>query len=134
MAGIVALIPDAYHSDLEAALTAVKGQLYTLIVKVTTEENPTWETPATHWHMNDESAVPADATLYAACKLGDIPEVDQLNGNPILWGQNGLISLAAAEAAFAQMQWQMNDSEVSPVTFVENFLRDLNLRLVPGFL
>jgi hypothetical protein len=117
MPSIFGMIPDALRSDLDAALSAVKGDTYALIRRVTTDAPATSSSPVTDWIMYDAAANPADAVLYSECKAGNLPETDQLNGNPIDWDAAGLTEQAAI-TAFAAFQFWLNDSEIDPQTFV----------------
>lgn len=127
---LVAMIPVAKKADLEAALSAIKADQFNLTRPVTDDLPATTSSPVTDYLMNDESAVPADATLYADCKAGSIPGVD-VNDQSIIWGEGGLPTSEDAAAAFAQLEWQLNDSAVPTGTFVADFLENLERDFKP---
>lgn len=70
------------------------------------DDTATPETTPTGYYQYDATA---DSDLVAALQAlvgGDVPGLDQ-NGNPILWGENGVITQAAAIAAFANENVQI---------------------------
>lgn len=56
-----------------------------------TEATP--ETPPTHWLMSDAGSQSDMVTAWQAMANGDLPQIDGV------WGENGIISAAAAMAA-----------------------------------
>ena len=128
---IFATIPAAVRDDFNAALSAVKGEQYAFIRRVTDDLPATISSPLTAWAMYDDTANPADAALYSSCKAGNFPEVDQKNGNPIGWGEDGLIALVDAEAAFAQLEYWLNDSEMSPSAFATMIMAQQGIDYIP---
>ena len=58
----------------------------------------TWETPATHYLMMDMGAQQADVNVWSAmAQSNDLPPLP----NGTVWGENGVISAADAQAAIS---------------------------------
>lgn len=114
---ILAWVPVAQSTNIDAALTAVKGQQYNLTINLTTDNPAVYESPLVYKGMHDAGGNPADSSLYSTCKAGTLPSVDQKWGNPITWGENGVISEEDALAAFATLTVYTKDSEEDDTTF-----------------
>ena len=110
---IFAFVPASAKSNLDAAMSAVLAGQRAFVIPL----GATIAGPATHFGMYDETTrAPANAVLFSACKAGDVPDED-VNGDPIAWGEDGILSLVDAQAAFATLQYWLNDSDVPPHVF-----------------
>jgi hypothetical protein len=58
------------------------------------DPNATWETPATHYMMQDMSATDTLVASWQAACNGDLPDI-----GTNVWGQNGIISSIDAQTA-----------------------------------
>lgn len=111
---IFAFVPSASKLNLAAALSAVMGRQMGFLIRLTAKETPT--AAPTHFGLYDEGGTAEDALLYSTCKAGTLPIADK-NGLPIAWGEDGLLSIEDAAAAFATLQLWLNDSDVQPPVF-----------------
>lgn len=57
------------------------------------DANATWQTPATHYLMQDMSATDSDVAEWQALCSGDLPPITGT------WGEDGIISAEDAQAA-----------------------------------
>lgn len=71
-----------------------------------------------------------DALLYDTAKDGSLPNVD-VNGDPINWGVGDVIGAADALAAFADMQFWLNSSDMQPPDFAAAIMGQAGLSYVP---
>lgn len=130
MSQIYAIIPTAQQSDLNAFFVAYGWGTGTFGQPLTTDNPATYTSPATHWHSYNASAAPQDFSLFSLAKAGTLPEND-MNGNPIAYGVGGVVSEAAALAAFAELQLWANDSDEEPWTFAAQRRAALGLSVIP---
>ena len=85
----------------------------------------TYETPATHYMMQDMSATDADVLLWTGMKAGILPDT-------VEWGEEGIISEQDAIAACAAMNLYcaVQDFEL-PRDWCKRELNGLGLMFVP---
>lgn len=81
-------------------------------------------TPTGYYQYDASASSDLVATLQAIAG-GDVPGLD-INGNPILWGQGGIISQADAIAAFADNKVQIISAVGVPSNLLESW-RDENV-------
>ncbi len=130
MSQIYGIISTAHQADLNAFFVAYGWGADTFGEKLTTDNPATSSSPATHWHSYNASAAPMDYSLFSLAKAGTLPEND-VNGDPITYGVDGVVSEAAALAAFAALQLWANDSDESPYTFTGQRRAAMGLSVVP---
>lgn len=80
------------------------GGFGVVLIGINDTDIPT-ATPTGYYQYDASASSDLVATLQAIAG-GDVPGLD-INGNPILWGQNGIISQADAIAAFASNKVQI---------------------------
>lgn len=129
-AAIYAIVPAAQQANLNAAFEAMGRGPGTFFVALTNDPSPSPESTVTHYHMYDASAQPEHFSEYAAAKAGTALPPDAY-GNPVAWGQDGIISQEDAFAAFATLQQWANDSEEDPVSFAAGRRDALGLSVRP---
>lgn len=85
----------------------------------------TWETPATHYLMQDMSAQEADVLLWAGIKAGTLPDT-------VAWGEDGMISTEDAIAACAGMNlYSAAQDFKTPGEWCTDVLASVGLQFVP---
>ena len=80
------------------------GGFGVVLIGINDADTPT-ATPTGYYQYDASADSDLVATLQALAG-GDVPGLD-INGNPILWGENGLISQADAISAFADNKVQI---------------------------
>lgn len=130
MSQIYAIIPAAQQADLNAFFVAYGWGAGTFSGPLTTDNPATFTSPATHFHHYNASAAPGDFSLFSLAKAGTLPELD-MSGNPIPYGVGGVVSEAAAAAAFAELQLWANDSDENAYGFAAQRRAALGLSTVP---
>lgn len=130
MTATYAIVPAAHQAAINAAFIAMNygGAVFT--TPLTTASPALEGSPHTHYSMYNDPANPTEYALLAAAKLGTIPPVG-VWGDPVAWGEGGLISEADALVAFASLQIWVNDSERSSTDFITEQRVGLGLSLVP---
>lgn len=87
------------------------------------DDTATFSTTPTGYHQYDDTA---DSDLVAALQAlvgGDVPGLDQ-SGNPIMWGENGVITQADAIAAFGSENVQIISAVGVPPALLESWRDD----------
>jgi len=85
----------------------------------------TYETPATHYMMQDMGATDADVLLWADMKAGNLPD-------SVAWGEEGIISAVDAIAACAQMNLYSAAQDFKlPWEWCSDVLASVGLMFVP---
>lgn len=131
MSQIYSIIPDAQRAALNAFFVAFGWGMGTYNQALTTDDPATTSSPATHWHSYNASAAPGDYSLFSLAKSGTLP-VNDMNGNPIPYGIDGVISEADALAGFAALQLWANDSDENPGSFAQGRREALGLFVRPA--
>lgn len=96
---LICIVPAAAKDDCNAVLEAMGIGSGSLSVRLTTASSPHWSATATHFGMSYQSAPLELQTQLLAATQGDLPPVTA----GVVWGENGVISAAAAMAAMAQL-------------------------------
>lgn len=130
MSAIYAIIPATQAVNLNLAFAAMQFGPDVFSVALTDAPSPTENATATHFHMYNASASPTDYAAYAAAKAGTALPLD-FYGNPVAWGEEGLISEADAYEAFAALQLWANDSDRNPGEFAAEQRAGLGLSIRP---
>jgi len=85
----------------------------------------TYETPATHYMMQDMGATDADVLLWADMKAGNLPD-------SVAWGEEGIISEQDAISACAQMNLYSAAQDFKlPWEWCSDVLASVGLMFVP---
>lgn len=95
----------------------------------TSTPNPTWETAATHKYMSDQGATGEFAAILLGFSNNQLPPLP----DGVVWGENGIISSADAQAAITAENFafdSFNDG-FTPGEQVEAELSALGLSVVP---
>lgn len=95
----------------------------------TSTPNPTWETAPTHKYMSDQGATGEFAAILLGFANGDLPPLP----DGVVWGENGIISSADAQAAITAENFafaSFNDG-FTPGEQIEAALSALGLSVVP---
>lgn len=87
----------------------------------------TSDTPATHYLMADSSTEESDVQAFQAMAGGDLPAISGI------WGEDGVIDAAAAQAATSGTNLQVYSAsgDVAPVDHMNGILQSRALMLVP---
>lgn len=127
---ILAIVTAAQRANLNLAFNAM-GRGPDTFSRAVCELDPeaTWETPPTHYASYNAVADIADAAKFASAQAGTLPLDDA--GDPVNWGEDGNPSEEDAIAAFAELQFWVNASDVEPLVFAEANLTAANLQFVP---
>lgn len=131
MSQIYSIIPAAQRLALNAFFVAYGWGQGTYDQPLTTDDPATTSSPATHYHNYNASAQPGDFSLFSLAKAGTLP-VNDMNGNPIPYGEEGVVSEADAIAGFAALQLWANDSDEPTGPFAEGRRSALGLSLIPS--
>lgn len=96
--------------------------------KLTTEANPTSGSTVTHYLMADSSSQESDVAAWQAMASGDLPQIDGV------WGENGVIGAADAQAAVsgANLQVYSASGDVVPLDHCNAILASRGLYWVPA--
>jgi hypothetical protein len=127
---IYAIIPSAQQSDINSFFVAYGWGTGTFGGKLTIDNPATVTSSVTHHHSYNASAAPGDFSLFALAKAGMLPE-NNMNGDPIPYGVGGVVTEAAALAAFAALQLWANDSDENAYAFAVQRRAALGLSMVP---
>lgn len=130
MSAIYAIVTAAAAANLNAAFVAMQYGPGVFSIELTDDPTPDENSVVTHFHMYNAAANPSDFSDYAAAKAGNALPPD-INGNPVAWGQDGIISEQDAFAAFAALQLWANDSDRSPTDFAGEQRAALGLSIKP---
>lgn len=117
MSHIYSITTAAHRPALNAFFVAYGWGIGTYDVPLTSDVVPSMSSPPTHYHNYNASAAPGDYSLFSQAKAGTLPEND-INGDPIPYGVNGVVSAEDAIAAFATLQLWANDSDENSGTFI----------------
>lgn len=127
----------AYRDNINAVWEAM-GRGPNNISRKLCAINPsaTWETPATHYMMQDMGAIDTDVARWQALCAGTLPTLDDL-GSPIPWGDPGFISQQDAIAACGNNHMQVYSAAGLASSLEANEWRDgifvgINLQFVPN--
>ena len=130
MSQIYSIIPTAYRPALNAFFEAYGYGPGTYDQPLTDDAVPTVSSPATHFHSYNASASPTEYSLFSEAKAGTIPPNDK-NGDPIAYGQGGVVSEVDALAAFEHLELWANDSSEEPSAFAAGRRAALGLNTIP---
>lgn len=130
MSAVYAIIPAVNLVAINAACVALGWGLGVFGGNLTTDDPATLSSPVTHGHMYNASALPTDFSMLAAARAGAIPAND-VNDNPIAWGENGVIAEADALVAFSALQVWANDSDREASVFAAEQRAGLGISIMP---
>ncbi len=99
----ICIITDAHKSAANRVWEAMGRGPGTFSIPIVNDPAATWDSPATHWLMADDSAMPADVAAWQALQRGDLPPVPA----GVVWGENGVIDAASAMAAVTASNLQV---------------------------
>jgi len=129
--GILAICTAAARTNLNLVFAAMGLGPDNISRRLTDDPTPTVSSEVTHYAMYNAAALATDAQTYDQAKLG-FPPNETVEGFPIFWGQNGVISEPDAVAAFQSMQFWLNSSDMEPSVFAEEaIMPTLGLSYVP---
>lgn len=128
--GIFAIVSAAQRANLNLVFAAMAMGPDTFSRRITTDDPATTGSAVTHYGMYNAAALAGDALLYDNAKSGTLPALD-LNGQPIAWGVDGVISETDALAAFGAMQFWLNSSDMQPPDFAAAIMGQAGLSYVP---
>jgi len=93
--GIIGIGTAAAVTNINLVIEAMGRGPGSLSRKCTTVANPAWDATPTHYFMSDQSATPELQSVFLGFANGDLPPLPE----GVVWGENGVISAAAALAA-----------------------------------
>lgn len=128
--GILAIVSAAQRANLNLVFAAMQMGPDTFSRRITTDDPATTGSPVTHYGMYNAAALAGDALLYDNAKGGFLPNVD-VNNAPIYWGVGGVIDETDALAAFADMQFWLNSSDMDPPDFAAAIMGQAGLSYIP---
>lgn len=128
--GILGICSAAHRTNLNLAFAAMGMGPDVMTRRITDDPAPTTSSEPTHFGMYDASAKVEDGVTYASAKDGFLPNTD-VNGQPIYWGENGIISEPDAVAAFQSFEFWINDSTMATPDFAAAIMAQAGLIYVP---
>lgn len=128
--GIVFIVTDAKKDDLNLVFAA-RGMGPDSVTRKLCAIDPqaTDQTPPTHWLASMANGTQAELDILNAMTAGDLPPVP----DGTVWGENGVISAAAAMAACDGAVFQVYSAagDIEPVDHVTAVLASRGLQYVP---
>lgn len=128
--GIVCLVTDGQKPNINLVFAARGMGPETFSRKVCAiDPEATYETAPTHWLMSLANGDAAELAILQAMTGGDLPDLPE----GVVWGEDGVISAAAAIAATDGAVFQVYScaGDVEPVDHVAAVLSSRSLQYVP---
>lgn len=128
--GIVCIVADAYRNNINLVFAARGLGPETFIRKLcAASPSATPSTPATHWLSSNAAGSQEELNILTAMTEGNLPPVP----DGVIWGEDGVISEAAAIAATDGSVFQVYSAagDIEPVDHVAAVLASRGLQYVP---
>lgn len=128
--GIVCLVTDAQKANINLVFAARGMGPETFSRKVCAiDPEATYETAPTHWLMSMANGDATELAILQAMAGGDLPDLPE----GVVWGEDGVISAAAAIAATdgAVMQVYSVAGDVEPLDHIAGIFAGRGLQFVP---
>lgn len=124
---VICIITASARDDANRVWDAMGRGPATFTRKLCDDANATPETEPTHYVMADSSSEEEDVYAWQRMSNGDLPQITGV------WGEDGVIDAAAAQAAVsaANLQVYAASGNVTPMEHLTGILSGRELYLVP---
>lgn len=125
----IAIVTAAAYTDVNRICQAMGlGTAYFTRKLCAIDENATFETPPTHWMVQDMSAQSSEQDMWQGmAQEADLPPISGV------WGEDGVISAQDAQAAlaFGNLKVDTTAGEDNPTAWRDGILLGRGLMFVP---